>query len=225
MTAAEGHTPMTTTVEFDPDREAASEWKRERDARYAEARATRLAAVIPPLFRDAETDNKAALAWIAEPTGTLTLTGPVGSGKSHCGWALIREYMMTKDGLPKVAGWPLAQLLHYLRPGNAPTRTTAPQWDGGIGGTVTIDILGTAQDAALLFLDDVGVERVTDWTAEQVALIVDHRYTHELPTIVASNVLPKDLAGVVGDRIASRWAHNSTVIPVTGADRRRRARS
>lgn len=210
------------TEVFDPDRDAADEWKREKAARLAELRAQRLAAIIPPLFAAAETDNKTALAWLEKPTGTLLLTGNVGSGKSHLGWALIRRYAANDVGLAPVAGWTLAQLLHELRPGNAPTRS-ATMWEGG--GTVTTDVLGKAQDAALLFLDDVGTQRDTDWTGEQLALIVDHRYSHELPTVVASNVLPKDLAGIVGDRVASRWAFNSTVIPVTGADRRRTSRS
>ena len=56
------------------------------------------------------------------------------------------------------------------------------------------NILKRVRSVDLLILDDVGVERSTDFVNEQVQLIVDTRYQSNKPLIVASNLTPEDLA-------------------------------
>ena len=48
-------------------------------------------------------------------------------------------------------------------------------------------------DSDLLILDDMGTERVTDWTSEQLYLIVNRRYNANRPLIATSNF---DFAGL-----------------------------
>ena len=57
----------------------------------------------------------------------------------------------------------------------------------------TADFLNKVCNADLLILDDMGTERVTDWTSEQLYLIVNRRYNANRPLVATSNF---DLAGL-----------------------------
>ena len=54
--------------------------------------------------------------------------------------------------------------------------------------------------APILILDDLGAEKRSDWSDELLFKLLDYRYREELPTAVASNLIPADLE----PRIASR---------------------
>ena len=54
-------------------------------------------------------------------------------------------------------------------------------------------------------------------------MILDHRISAALPTIITSNHYPDHLVDVVGERTVSRLHGSSFVIPVTGPDHRRTA--
>lgn len=83
---------------------------------------------------------------------------------------------------------------------------------------------------SLLILDDLGAERVTDWTRDYLAGIIEARYDAEKPTIVTTNYPPSKLAArlghddlVIGQRLVSRLVEEAVLIPFKGADRRRRS--
>lgn len=72
----------------------------------------------------------------------------------------------------------------------------------------------------LLFLDDVGSEKMSEWVAETFYLIVNSRYNRMLPTIYTSNFGVADLAERIGDRTVSRIVGSSDVVELKGPDRR-----
>ncbi len=81
----------------------------------------------------------------------------------------------------------------------------------------------------LLVLDDLGSAKASEWTEEVTYRLINERYNACRPTIYTSN-LPAtapgqqpDLASVLGERIVSRLSEDTTVIAMTGHDRRRRA--
>ena len=77
----------------------------------------------------------------------------------------------------------------------------------------------------LLVIDDLGVERGSDYMLEQVYNIIDSRYRAGLPLIVTTNLSiaeikrPKDIRL---DRIYSRILERCHPIEVKGVDRRRK---
>jgi DNA replication protein DnaC len=156
---------------------------------------------VPPRFAGAETDNSAAIRWLAELTGTLYIFGPTGSGKTHIAWALYRSY--AKRGIGTARFWSFADLLDGIRPG---------------GDEETMNI---AKKARVLIIDDIGAQMPSRWAIDKLLGLVDYRWAHMLPTIVTGNLRPRDLGGHVGDQVASRWAHNATTIGVIEKDRRR----
>ncbi len=71
--------------------------------------------------------------------------------------------------------------------------------------------------------DDLGVEKDTEWAAEQVYRMINFIYENERTFFITSNYSLKELAGRYGDygdRIASRIAEMAQVIELKGVDRR-----
>src|ERR671917_458434 len=83
--------------------------------------------------------------------------------------------------------------------------------------------MDAVQNADFLILDDLGSERVTDWVRERIFVIVNHRYRESLPTIFTSNIGPKDLAQLLGERTASRIIAMCDWIALEGEDYRETA--
>lgn len=93
------------------------------------------------------------------------------------------------------------------------------EWDGGEKGTIH-----RAERYRLLALDDLGVERPTEWAMETITGLIDARVASGLPTIVTSNfslgVLRDRWGGMPGMRIASRLGGACERIQMGGVDRR-----
>lgn len=181
-----------------------------------------LAAFTPPRFRAPVLLPPQVTAWAScgRDAQGLYLSGPVGTGKTQAAWGAL-------------AAW-------CTRTGIAPEHETRSCWDTRIAPTAIftrmtdlLDDLRPGDDArqrvrdcqrvALLVIDDLGAEKPSEWTQERLYSIIDHRYANCMPLIVTSNLPPKELAAQTGERTASRLAEMCTVVPVTGADRRRPA--
>lgn len=72
-----------------------------------------------------------------------------------------------------------------------------------------------------LYLDDFGVEKVTDWTLQTMYLILNARYERDLKTTFTSNNSIADIEDTYGERIASRIiGMTDEVVLLKGKDRR-----
>ena len=74
----------------------------------------------------------------------------------------------------------------------------------GFGNPEAEDILGLCKETPVLFLDDLGAEKPTDWVREQLYDLIDERYNARLPIHITTNLSIDRLAGVLGERIADR---------------------
>lgn len=93
------------------------------------------------------------------------------------------------------------------------------EYDGGEKGT-----LRRAERYELLALDDLGMERPTEWAMETLTGLIDARVAEGLPTVITSNYSLGELrdrwGGMQGARIVSRIAGACERIELTGSDRR-----
>lgn len=197
---------MTDSIAIDwdeLDRRELAAMQAARDQRDAEQREARRA-LIPSRFRNAKLTHPAAKAWADDPRPdkpALYLTGGTGTGKTHIAWAIVgRDYDRRTW-----AFWRSTALLDQLRP----------------DAENVMQRLHQAQTVDLLVIDDLGAEKPSPWTQERFYELIDERYVWQRPLVITSNRPPRDLGKSVSDRVASRIAEMSLVVPVLGSDRRR----
>ena len=80
--------------------------------------------------------------------------------------------------------------------------------------------INNPDNKSLLILDDIGVERVSDFVLETLYRVINYRYVNMLPTIFTSNLNIQELADKIGDRSVSRIVEMCGVVELTGSDRR-----
>lgn len=115
--------------------------------------------------------------------------------------------------------------------GMMPTFTSALDLFASIRNTFGADAAGDARaltaavvegyaTAPLLIIDDLGAERPTDWTFEQVRYLIDARYSNSRPYVITTNATgPDELVASVGGAVASRLK-DATWVAVGGVDMR-----
>jgi len=64
------------------------------------------------------------------------------------------------------------------------------------------ELLDLCRTMDVLVLDDLGVERETDWAAEKLFQILNHRYQSELPTVIVTNCRLEELPPRIYDRLS-----------------------
>lgn len=174
----------------------------------AKIRASRLrAAGLTGEYARAECELGRAVYGMAKAGRGVYLHGPVGTGKTYAAACAVRKWL---DGGGKARLVTAKKLLDQGRDGFK---------DGG-----DRHALERAERIPLLALDDVGLERPTEWAVEALCGLIDERAKRGLPTVFTSNYrlgeLKKRLGGIDGERVASRIAGSCERIEVAGEDRR-----
>ncbi|TDC30083.1 ATP-binding protein [Micromonospora sp. 15K316] len=180
--------------------------------RVQQAAAT-LAARIPPRFRLATADHPQVAAWASRfltdrhDCPSLVLVGPTGTGKTHLCWAAVRQVVEGAAARGEGLTW---------------EATTHPDLNAALRPNPTgshVGVLERFQRADLVFLDDLGAGKQTEWTGDGLHRLVDYRWSHQLPTIYSANAVGDPLVAAVGDRVASRLG-DAMKVALVGVDRR-----
>ena len=190
--------------EHDPKTPQSYGWWIAQNREYAEKN-------IPRRYANASTDLTDIHEWVysvrsdPESATSLLLGGPTGTGKTHAAFAALRLCAETLRPVRWKAA-STAALLGDLRPS---------------AGRDSEALMKQYCADPLLFLDDLGAAKSSDWTEEVLYRVVDYRYSNCLPCIFATNFEPGELSGRLGDRTASRLAEMCQVLAIEGNDRRR----
>lgn len=138
---------------------------------------------------------------------SMLLLGPTGVGKTYQAYGAVRDLAVT--GVKAI--WTVTTVGNLY---------AALQPRYGIDSETEFRRYAYAQ---ILLLDDLGAGgKVSEFTENVNFRLINHRYEHGLPTLFTTNVPPKELAGKLGDRCASRLTEMCQRVVVTGPDRRRR---
>ncbi|MEV5430590.1 ATP-binding protein [Streptomyces sp. NPDC052701] len=175
---------------------------------------------IPARYRRALADRPETTAWAEQiarsgrpgPGGpgiaegpSLLIAGPTGTGKTHLAYGAIRT-LLARGVRLRWEATTTADLYARLRPR---------------AGHDTERDLRTLARSPLLFLDDLGAAKTSEWTEELTYRLINHRYEHMLPTLITTNLPTAELRTTLGDRVASRLAEMTDRVILTGPDRRR----
>ena len=74
--------------------------------------------------------------------------------------------------------------------------------------------------APILFLDDLGAEKASEWVKEQLYIVINDRYNWKRPVMFTSNLEPSEINKHYGDRFTSRLVEMTEIIRLGGEDRR-----
>jgi len=113
------------------------------------------------------------MRFAAKPEGWLLLQGGYGSGKTHLAAAIANACV--DAGVPTLF-ITVPDLLDHLRSTFGPSSEIT--YD---------DLFARVRNVRLLVLDDLGSESPTPWAQEKLYQIINHRYTHRLPTVITTN--------------------------------------
>lgn len=130
----------------------------------------------------------------------LLLYGEPGRSKTHLalaiGWAFIAQ-------LRVVAYYHVSELLDDLRQG---LRIQDSLASGEFHQGSFDVIMNWVKKCQLLILDDLGVQKDTDWVVDKLDMVVNYRYEQKLPTVITANTLE------ISDRILDRMKEGRVVL-------------
>lgn len=178
---------------------------------------------VPPRYQEARFEDLeerkgaskaiAAARKAADGHG-LVLIGPFGTGKTTLGACIVRE---------RAERW--AELDRHARDPFATRFIAVPHLLDAIRRSYEYqdepDPLKPLLNARLLVLDDLGREKPTEWVLDRLYVLIDHRYTHLLPTVATTNFSLDELAQAGYGAMVSRLIEGADVVQMTAADRRR----
>ena len=128
----------------------------------------------------------------------LKIEGPVGVGKSHIAAGILKEVILRGF---RGTYWNFAALSLEARSG-----------EYGMGEHA---ILQKCRESHLVVLDDVGVEKASEFSARLAYEIIETRMDISRPTIVTTNCDDLELKaryGEMGERLSSRFAEH--MVPI-----------
>lgn len=205
---ARGHMPLSGLEAV--EREFLRAYLGEQVAEHREQAMDYFTAKVPRRFAEARPDGRAT-AWAEQFAGdrfatkSLLLLGATGTGKTHFAYSVLRAVAETGTQM-RWQAFTAADLYAHLRPHD---------------GEDSQDAFTRVADAALLFLDDLGAAKFTEWTEEITYRLINYRYERCLPGIFTSNVPPAHLRDHLGERVTSRLSEMCDRIVIKGDDRRK----
>lgn len=110
---------------------------------------------------------------------SLLIWGDPGNGKSHLAAAICHK-LKERGKIPVFQT--MTELLERIR---STFRQQSRESER--------EIMAALQECDLLVLDDIGAEKVTDWTLDILFRIIDGRYRAKKPTLFTTNFSPTEL--------------------------------
>ena len=189
------------TYQYTVDEEAENEFVRMQES-WENSVPPRMAKWTPD---DLDADSLEAFQEWRESGGkrNVIIMGPVGTGKSVAGYAFLRH--VHGCGVWRCKAISTVRLMELLRPSDE---------------QIPLDRVASMD---VLMLDDLGSEKPSEWVEERLFMLMDERWQYERPTIATTNLAPKRLREVLGDRTYSRLQDDAIALTLAGSDRRREA--
>jgi len=149
---------------------------------------------------------------------SLFLTGSVGTGKTHLAVALMMEwgkkFIVQDDSLIPYGKKPYPL---FLSSSEFFLQLKDTFGDSKVSEQ---DIIQQYDRSPLLVIDDIGSEKISDWSRQMFYVLIDRRYRNQKQTIITSNLNLKQISELIDDRISSRIVGMGKVVELVGEDYR-----
>jgi DNA replication protein DnaC len=170
----------------------------------------------------ADADWHATLNYRSGKKEGLFLHSLPGRGKTHLAAALFRD-KATRGKIPAHATFEDASValmseMAFITVTDLLLDLRATFKDGSVD--TEASFIQRYTGVPFLILDDIGVEKTTDWALQTLYQIIDTRYRDLKKTVITSNLSLPEVETKVGSRIASRIAGMCTILELRGRDRR-----
>lgn len=142
-------------------------------------------------------------AYEGSERNSLLIVGSYGTGKTHLACAIANK--LIDDGIPIL----FDTFGGYLEKLKAEFDTSKRY------------CLENMKSVSVLFIDDIGKEKQTEWTRSVMFEIINTRYEDLLPTVITSNISGKDLEEYLGGATYSRLCEMCKGVMVKGKDQRK----
>ena len=162
---------------------------------------------IPEMYKKAS---------LQDESRSLFLSGANGIGKTYKAAGILCHWIEKLN---------YKQLLDSCGSGNYPVFITVPELLMKIRNCFSLQqceesVVEKYSRCPVLVLDDLGVEKTTEWALQALYIILNNRYANYMQTIITSNLTIEEIGEKLGDRIASRIAGMCKIVKLAGRDRR-----
>lgn len=148
---------------------------------------------------------------------SLYIHGVAGSGKTHLMCAFLKEHILSRF-LPRQCFMITTdELLERIRATYRGDKQRADELEEPA--EILLDS-SRLRKYDILALDDLGAEKITDWTLGILSGIINYWYENMKQIVVTSNLSIKDLSKVFDQRIASRLTQMCKVVKTGSKDLR-----
>jgi DNA replication protein DnaC len=145
----------------------------------------------------------------------LFITGVAGTGKTHLAVAAVSEYIPTIDKTQSHSQAFARDVSFEFLPSTEFFFMLKASFSQATG---EMEVLRKFTNVKILLIDDVGSEKVTDWSSQMFYTLIDRRYRNMAQTIITSNLSLQKLSDNIDDRISSRIAEMCTIVELKGKD-------
>jgi DNA replication protein DnaC len=147
----------------------------------------------------------------------LCLTGKVGVGKTTQLVALIKAHLLSRcefsTPTDTPAGWKFVSFPAFIM-------RVQDSYRHDKGEKTALELLDGLAEVPFLAIDDMGVEKPTDFVRQATYYVIDEREKNLRPTFITTNFPLDQLSVQIDGRIASRIAGMCDVREIKGNDRR-----
>lgn len=157
---------------------------------------------IPAIYRDKESDLYAA-CYLDK---SIFCYGPAGTGKTLFAATLAQRYIDREKSI-EFYSFPLLMMTFQSLYRNEKADPVEK-------------ILEISRSPKILILDDIGIEKLTDYVRQVTYILINERYQQNLTTIITSNKSLGEIDSIIHPGISSRIAGMCEILEFTGNDKR-----
>jgi DNA replication protein DnaC len=140
---------------------------------------------------------------IQKGTGLYLYSRLTGTGKSTIACSIALEYIVEQLQQDYRAGKRTGQLVKFINIADF-LEDLRKGMNDQEAAEVAQGVTETLKRVPLVIMDDIGAEKVSEWTKERLLNIISDRYDSERTIIFTSNHSPQEIEMVLGGRVRSR---------------------